>query len=139
MPYFLILLSLQLLLPVSPPFFSSSAPSRMKGVRLMASSHTGAFGNVGVGVSELSSLRLTAEKYLSAAFFLSPPFCFLCDADTSQLTPCLRGSRPKDELPFLLYLKHTQFQRTLRTWRLLIHSSEESQGVFPNRFDLICH
>lgn len=77
-------------------------------MELVASTRSGIVGNVGTGGSDLSSWRLTAEKYLSAAFFLSRPFCFLFDSDSSQLTPCLRGSRPKDELPFLLYLEHTE-------------------------------
>lgn len=79
----------------------------------MASLHSGIIGNVGAGGSDLSSWRLTAEKYLSAALFLSPPFCFFFDSDSSQRSPCLRGSRPKDELPFLLYLENTEFKNDL--------------------------
>lgn len=92
------------LLPVSPSLFPSSSANGRKEVGLMSLLHSGALGNVGAGGSDLSSWRLTVEKYRSAAaFFLS--FCFLFGS--SQLTTCLRGSRPKDELPFLLYLKRT--------------------------------
>lgn len=107
--------------PVSPPLFSTSSPSGRKGVGLVPSLHSGIVGNAGTGGSDLSSWRLTVEKYLSAAaaFFLSPPFCFLFDSDSSQLTPCLRGSRPKDELPFLLYLQHTQ--RLKMSFKMLTH------------------
>lgn len=66
---------------------------------------SGIVGNAGTEGSDLSSWRLTVEKYLPAAFFLSALFCFF-DSDSSQLTSCLRGSRPNDELPFLLYLEH---------------------------------
>ena len=99
------------LVPVCPPLFSpSGSPRGRKVMALMTSWQSGVFGNVGRANWDLSSWRLTAEKYLSAAFLLSLPFCFLFDSDSSQLTPCLRRSRPNDELPFLLYLEHTEFQ-----------------------------
>lgn len=45
-------------------------------------------------------------------------FLFLFESDSSQLTSCLRGSRPKVEFPFLLYLEHTNcLKNTLKIWQ----------------------
>lgn len=73
---------------------------------LVASLDSGITGNAGTGGWDDSSCRLTVEKYLSAPLLFAP-FDFLLEA--SQVTSCLPGSKPSEELPFLLYLKHNVF------------------------------
>lgn len=64
-------------------------------------------GNAETGGWDDSNCRVTVEKYLSAPFLLAP-FDFLLES--SQVTSCLPGCKPREELPFLLYLKHNKFQ-----------------------------
>lgn len=64
-------------------------------------------GNAGTGGWDDSSWRLTVEKYLSAPFLLAP-FDFLLES--SQVISCLPGCKPKEELPFRLYLKQHFFK-----------------------------
>lgn len=105
---------------VCPPIaFSSLSHKARKELAPMAKVFSGVVGNVETGGSEVNSWQLVVEKYRFAPFFFSLTFCFLFDSCSSQVTFCFWGFRPIEELPFLLYLRHTQLQLT----KLLIQFS----------------
>lgn len=109
-----------LCLPVSLSLLSSSSPSGRKTVGLVALLDSGTTGSAGTGGWDVTSCRLTAEKYLSAPFLFAP-FDFLLES--SQVTSCLPGSKPSEELPFLLYLKHDIY-KTFQISLPLFHTQQ---------------